>query len=56
MGSLEWRSSRRLRKLPVGVRADLLRVLASPARVRADVILKGIQTPIVPVARFFSSR
>jgi hypothetical protein len=44
MGSLERRSSRRLRKLPVGVRADLLRVLASPARVRADVILKGIQT------------
>jgi hypothetical protein len=38
MGSLERRSSRSLRKLPVGVRADLLRVLTSSARVRADVI------------------
>jgi hypothetical protein len=30
--------ARRLRRLPPGVRADLLRVLTSPPNVRADVI------------------
>lgn len=29
---------RRLRKVPLGARADLLRVLTSPSNVRADVI------------------
>lgn len=30
--------ARRLRRLPPGARADLLRVLTSPSNVRADVI------------------
>ncbi len=30
--------TRRLRRLPASVRADLLRVLTSPSHVRADVI------------------
>ena len=30
--------ARRLRRLPAGARADLLRVLESPSNVRADVI------------------
>lgn len=32
------RALRRLRRLPPGARRDLLRVLASPSNVRADVI------------------
>jgi hypothetical protein len=35
---MESRALRELRRLPLGVRRDLLRVLTSPSNVRADII------------------
>ena len=36
---------RRLAKLPIGARRDLLRVLRSPSHVRADVIRQMVDRP-----------
>jgi len=39
------RTTRKLAKLPPGVRADLLRVLTSPSDVRADLIRQCYERP-----------